>query len=55
MRAESYRGPDSNVVSNGLLLRSDIHTLYDLDLIAIDPDMHEVTLSPACMGLSTHP
>ena len=50
-----YRGPGSNVVSNGLPLRSDIHILYDLDLIAIDPDMHEVTLSPACMGLSTHP
>jgi hypothetical protein len=31
-----YRGPASNVASNGILLRSDIHTLYDLDLIAID-------------------
>jgi predicted restriction endonuclease len=41
-----YRGPASNVVSNGLPLRSDIHTLYDLDLIAINPDTHEVALSP---------
>jgi putative restriction endonuclease len=45
-----YRGPDSNVVSNGLPLRSDIHTLYDLDLIAIDPDTREVALSPRLYG-----
>ena len=43
---QPYRGPASNVVCNGLPLRSDIHTLYDLGLIAIDPDTHEVTLSP---------
>lgn len=42
------------MVNNGLPLRSDIHTLYDLDLIAIDPDTYEVALSPASMGLSTH-
>ncbi len=29
-----YRGPDSNVVTNGLLLRADIHTLFDLQLLA---------------------
>jgi predicted restriction endonuclease len=32
-----YLGPESNHVSNGLLLRADIHTLLDLDLIGIDP------------------
>ena len=32
-----YCGPESNHVSNGLLLRADIHTLFDLDLIGIDP------------------
>jgi hypothetical protein len=47
---QPYRGPASNVVSNGLPLRSDIHTLYDLDLIAIDPDTHEVALSPHLYG-----
>jgi hypothetical protein len=32
-----YTGPKSNHVTNGLLLRADIHTLFDLDLIGIDP------------------
>ena len=31
-----YLGPKSNRPSNGLLLRADIHTLFDLHLIAID-------------------
>jgi hypothetical protein len=31
-----YRGTDSNHVRNGLLLRADIHTLFDLGLIRID-------------------
>jgi len=33
-----YDGPSSNRTSNGLLLRPDIHTLFDLDLLRIDPD-----------------
>jgi hypothetical protein len=33
-----YCGSQSNHVSNGLLLRADIHTLFDLDLIGIDPE-----------------
>lgn len=32
-----YLGTETNVVTNGLLLRSDLHTLYDLGMIAIDP------------------
>jgi putative restriction endonuclease len=47
---QPYRGPASNVVSNGLPLRSDIHTLYDLDLIAINPDTYEVVLAPRLHG-----
>jgi putative restriction endonuclease len=31
-----YRGSETNDVRNGLLLRADIHTLFDLGLIAID-------------------
>ncbi len=31
-----YLGPETNDVRNGLLLRADIHTLFDLGLIAID-------------------
>ena len=33
-----YRGADTNKVDNGLLLRSDIHTLFDAGLISIDAD-----------------
>ena len=32
-----YRGIKDNHVSNGLLLRADIHTLFDLNLIGIEP------------------
>jgi len=34
-----YRGLKTNVVSNGLLLRADVHTLFDLGLISVDPRM----------------
>ena len=33
-----YQGPGTNHVTNGLLLRADIHTLFDCGLITIDPD-----------------
>lgn len=33
-----YRENQNNAFSNGLLLRADIHTLFDLNLIAIDTD-----------------
>jgi hypothetical protein len=34
-----YRGEEDNHPENGLLLRADLHTLYDLDLIGIDQDL----------------
>ncbi|MBB4362189.1 hypothetical protein GGD65_003214 [Bradyrhizobium sp. CIR18] len=33
-----YRGEGDHHPSNGLLLRSDLHTLFDLNLIAINPE-----------------
>src|SRR5262249_3712676 len=33
-----YKGPETNSVQNGLLLRADIHNLFDLGLIQIDPE-----------------
>ena len=42
-----YRGPESNVVANGLLLRADIHTLFDLALLAIQPGSLEIAISKA--------
>ncbi|KXU95023.1 HNH endonuclease [Caballeronia megalochromosomata] len=41
-----YMGPETNDVRNGLLLRADLHTLYDRMLIAIDPATHEVSIDP---------
>jgi len=34
-------------VTNGLLLRADIHTLFDLNLIGIDPDALLFSVAPA--------
>jgi hypothetical protein len=42
-----YTGPQSNHITNGLLLRGDIHTLFDLDLIGINPDSLTISLAPA--------
>ena len=33
-----YHGENDNNAANGLLLRADIHTLFDLDLIGIEPE-----------------
>ncbi|MGN9890292.1 HNH endonuclease [Micromonospora sp. L31] len=40
-----YRGIDSNILSNGLLLRADVHTLLDLRLLAIEPISRRVRVS----------
>jgi len=42
-----YRGEKDNVPGNGLLLRSDMHTLFDLDLIGIDPDSLKIHCTQA--------
>lgn len=41
-----YLGADWNHVSNGLLLRADMHTLFDLDLIGIHPRSLRIALAP---------
>lgn len=45
-----YRGDHTNVASNGLLLRSDLHTLFDCGLLEIDPMTMRVALSEALLG-----
>ena len=40
-----YRGENDNHPSNGLLLRADLHTLFDLDLLGIDPETLLVRLA----------
>jgi hypothetical protein len=41
-----YRGDPDNSPQNGLLLRADIHTLFDLDLLGIDPNDLTIHLHP---------
>ncbi|TWD73144.1 HNH endonuclease [Kribbella amoyensis] len=41
-----YRGDHTNVVTNGLLLRADLHTLFDLLDLTIDATTRTVCLSP---------
>lgn len=46
-----YQGAHTDVVSNGLLLRSDIHTLFDCHRLTISPDLvvhvaHDALRSP---------
>ncbi len=45
-----YRGEQDNNTENGLLLRSDIHTLFDLDLLGIEPEQLRVELHPSIAG-----
>jgi uncharacterized protein YjbI with pentapeptide repeats len=42
-----YSETENNHLSNGLLLRADLHTLFDLDLIAINPETMKVHLAPS--------
>jgi len=41
-----YKGEHTNHISNGLLLRGDIHTLFDLRLLTIDVETSTVLLAP---------
>lgn len=44
-----YKGEHTNHVSNGLLLRADLHTLFDCDMIAISEN-HRVIVAHALHG-----
>ena len=41
-----YVGPHTNSLRNGLLLRADIHTLFNLRLLSIEPKSYTVVLAP---------
>jgi hypothetical protein len=49
-----YRGVDDNNAENGLLLRADIHTLFDLYLLGIEPDGLGINLAPAIANDSVY-
>jgi hypothetical protein len=40
----AYRGPHTHHVTNGLLLRADLHTLFDRGLIGVDPSRWAVRI-----------
>lgn len=40
-----YRGKKSQIVNNGILLRADLHLLFDALLVSIEPDTLSVSLS----------
>lgn len=40
-----FSGPTTDYAANGLLLRADLHTLFDLDLLGIDPSSHTVKMA----------
>jgi hypothetical protein len=40
-----YKGRNSNSIANGLLLRADIHRLFDCHLISVDPDTYKIVVS----------
>jgi putative restriction endonuclease len=45
-----YRGVHTNHPQNGLLLRADIHTLFDLGLLGVEPETMRVVISPELEG-----
>ncbi|WP_430594342.1 HNH endonuclease [Isoptericola sp. QY 916] len=47
-----YRGPATNKVSNGLLLRADIHKLFDRGAVAVHETTFEVLVKPHLMVTS---
>lgn len=46
----SYLGPKSQLVTNGILLRADLHILYDRALLSVRPDDLKVQTSPMLAG-----
>jgi predicted restriction endonuclease len=45
-----YKGPETNHPGNGLLLRADMHTLFDLKRISVDVASMTLLVSPSLSG-----
>lgn len=41
----NYHGMQSNGISNGMLLRADVHLLFDRNLLAVNPDDSKIVVS----------
>jgi len=50
-----YRGPQTNHPTNGLLLRADMHDLFDLGLVAVDSDTMNLLLAKELEGTMYEP
>jgi len=50
-----YRGPQTNHVANGLLLRADMHDLFDLGLVAVESDSMKLLLAGELAGTMYEP
>jgi predicted restriction endonuclease len=50
-----YRGPQTNHVANGLLLRADMHDLFDLGLVAVEVDSMRLRLAGELAGTKYEP
>ncbi|MBW6468894.1 MAG: HNH endonuclease [Coriobacteriia bacterium] len=50
-----YRGPQTNHPTNGLLLRADMHDLFDLGLVAVDTDSMRLQLAKDLSGSMYEP
>ena len=47
-----YNGEATNHIQNGLLLRSDVHTLFDLKLLSVNSEDYTVAISPLLVSSS---
>ena len=45
-----YQGEETNRIGNGLLLRADLHTLFDLLQISVDESSMEILISKTLAG-----
>ena len=49
MPYSAMRGSQTNRVSNGLLMRADLHTLFDVGLLAVNPSNVTVVIAPSLL------
>ena len=45
-----YNGTKTNDIKNGILLRADIHDLYDMFFISINPKNYQISISTHLMN-----
>lgn len=45
-----YRGAHTNETSNGILLRADIHNLFDYGIVGVDPETMKIVLNQRARG-----